>query len=86
MRAAAEGIVGGSMNMNQTGGIGGYKTTDDLITLGGPGATTQYPGVSKVLNSLSIGAAGTNITTNASQEEPSKLLGGIRKYSVAYIL
>jgi hypothetical protein len=68
-------------NGGGTFGAGGYKTTDDLINLGGPGATTQYPGVSKVLNSLSIGAAvNTNVTTNASQhEEISKILGGASK-------
>jgi len=37
-----------------------YKTTDDL-------GMAQYPGMSKILNSLSIG--GTNATTNVSQEE-----------------
>ena len=55
---------------------GGYKTTDDLMTLGGPGATTQYPGVSKVLNSLGNAQFTTNIS---QQEEVSKLLGAISK-------
>ena len=45
------------------GGViaGGYKTTDDLGSLS---PTIQYPGISKILNSLSIG--GTNLTTNIS--------------------
>ena len=44
-----------------------YKTTDDL----GAG---QYPaGMSKILNSLSIG--GTNANTNVSQEEASRAMG-----------
>ena len=47
-----------------TGG-GGFKTTDDIFTSGG-GTTTAYPGASKILNSLSIGGAGTNNTTNFS--------------------
>lgn len=80
LRAAADGIIGGSATLNGSilgSGTGGYKTTDDLMTLGGAGATTQYPGVSKVLNSISIGGAGTNITTNGSQHDvdPSKLVG-----------
>lgn len=69
--------------MNMTNGFGGgYKTTDDLMTLGGPGATTQYPGVSKVLNSL----GNAQFTTNISQQDDvSKLLGAISKLLHALI-
>ena len=60
---------------------GGFKTTDDII-----GMANQYPGASKILNSLSIGAAGTNMTTNISQEDHSRMFGQAGILSKIFIL
>lgn len=70
LRAAAEG------------GGGGFKTTDDLM------GNHLYPGgagVSKVLNSLSLG--GTNLTTNISQhyEDPSKYFSASKINPITFI-
>lgn len=53
-------------------GAGGFRTTDDLFN--------NFM-ANKANQSVSIGGIGTNITTNISQDEYSKHLNLLSKYS-----